>query len=618
MNSLWFFIWVLNLGALRLISAQQSYDETGCDDVPFEPGSKYTCNTLMKSCQTYAVYRAQQNYQTISAISLLFDLNENDILQLNNITEPLQTLDAGREVLIPVICSCSGQYYQSNFSYITSDGDDYSHIACGIFEGLSKTLSLLEQNPYLPHKLRGGLRFSVPIKCACPNNQTISNGYEFLITYPIITNDKLTGISIKFNVPEQEIVGVNNMKPYPTIYPLTTLIVPAKKIPVLNLTVTATPEDSNIEPGSVIPKLGKVQKNKRNSKAWSCGLILGVGVSFAFLAFIFIGSLLVIINRRKKVKKLLSSSERSSQVSSLSPDLLVGMFTVKHPLLSYRLEELKVATGDFGEASKIGKLVYRGRLNSSKVAIKQMGSREVRSVINILTKINHVNLARLLGVCYGRSEQNPTFLVFEFAERGSLRDQLSKYSRSFELEWGKRMRIAFDMAIGLHYIHHCITPSYVHMDISSENVLVTSDWRAKIANFKHAKRVTATEDGYSSTEIGGLVMCRKGCMAPELLRGMVSPKVDVFAFGVVLLELISARETTGEMLLRDSVGFLRGGESEEGCTEKLRSFMDPSLKGDYPVNEALFLALLAKACTEEDPFHRPTMNDIVKALSKMI
>ncbi|XP_020527577.1 chitin elicitor receptor kinase 1 [Amborella trichopoda] len=398
MNSLWFFIWVLNLGALRLISAQQSYDETGCDDVPFEPGSKYTCNTLMKSCQTYAVYRAQQNYQTISAISLLFDLNENDILQLNNITEPLQTLDAGREVLIPVICSCS----------------------------------------------------------------------------------------------------------------------------------------------------------------------------------------------------------------------------VKHPLLSYRLEELKVATGDFGEASKIGKLVYRGRLNSSKVAIKQMGSREVRSVINILTKINHVNLARLLGVCYGRSEQNPTFLVFEFAERGSLRDQLSKYSRSFELEWGKRMRIAFDMAIGLHYIHHCITPSYVHMDISSENVLVTSDWRAKIANFKHAKRVTATEDGYSSTEIGGLVMCRKGCMAPELLRGMVSPKVDVFAFGVVLLELISARETTGEMLLRDSVGFLRGGESEEGCTEKLRSFMDPSLKGDYPVNEALFLALLAKACTEEDPFHRPTMNDIVKALSKMI
>ncbi|KAF7823525.1 lysM domain receptor-like kinase 4 [Senna tora] len=93
---------------------------------------------------------------------------------------------------------------------------------------------------------------------------------------------------------------------------------------------------------------------------------------------------------------------------------------------------------------------------------------------------------------------------------------------------------------------------------------------------------------------------------------------SIFGFGVVLLELISARENIDGKLVRDSIGFLGGGGNNEGgCFEGLRGLMDPNLK-DYPLAEALCLAVLAKACVEDDPLHRPSMDDIMKVLAKMV
>ncbi|GKV53513.1 hypothetical protein SLEP1_g60034 [Rubroshorea leprosula] len=107
-------------------------------------------------------------------------------------------------------------------------------------------------------------------------------------------------------------------------------------------------------------------------------------------------------------------------------------------------------------------------------------------------------------------------------------------------------------------------------------------------------------------------------VAPEyLVHGSASEKVDAFAFGVVLIELISGREDTDGRQFRDSIGFLGGGASEGGCFEQLRIFMDPSLE-DYSLAEALCLAVLARACVEDDPLHRPSTDDILKVLGRMI
>lgn len=97
--------------------------------------------------------------------------------------------------------------------------------------------------------------------------------------------------------------------------------------------------------------------------------------------------------------------------------------------------------------------------------------------------------------------------------------------------------------------------------------------------------------------------------------------MDVFAFGVVLLELLSAKEAaTDGKLLKDFVNSFGdvGLECSSGYLEKLKEFMDPNLEGDYPMADALCLIFLAKACLEKDPHHRPTMDNAIKALSRFV
>ncbi|KAI3905432.1 hypothetical protein MKW98_013230 [Papaver atlanticum] len=224
---------------------------------------------------------------------------------------------------------------------------------------------------------------------------------------------------------------------------------------------------------------------------------------------------------------------------------------------------------------------------------------ETHRVIDILTKINHLNIVRLEGF----SHETTPYLVFEYAENGCLRDCLSNTKRAKELTWEKRMQILSDVAVGLHYIHHYTNPPYLHRNVTSKNVLLTTDWRAKISGFKLAKPITRNED------------MRQNDIYHESLI------MDVFAFGIILLELISAKEALLDgCLLKDSVDFLSNDvlEDTSGCVEKLKEFMDPTLEGNYPIGDALCLALLAKGCVEEDPHHRPTMNDVLKALSRIV
>ncbi|KAJ6904637.1 hypothetical protein NC652_022611 [Populus alba x Populus x berolinensis] len=111
----------------------------------------------------------------------------------------------------------------------------------------------------------------------------------------------------------------------------------------------------------------------------------------------------------------------------------------------------------------------------------------------------------------------------------------------------------------------------------------------------------------------------KGCVEPEyVVDGSVSEKVDIFAFGVVLLELISGKDDVDGKSFKECIAFLGGKTTEGGCFDGLTSFMDPCLKEDYPLAEAFRLAVLAKACVEEDPLQRPSMDDIMKVLVRMV
>lgn len=217
---------------------------------------------------------------------------------------------------------------------------------------------------------------------------------------------------------------------------------------------------------------------------------------------------------------------------------------------------------------------------------------------------------RLEGFCIDPEDAN-CYLIYEYIENGSLYSWLHE-SMNGNLNWKTRLRIAIDVANGLQYIHEHTRPRVVHKDIKSSNILLDSNMRAKIANFGLAKS--------GCNAITMHIVGTQGYIAPEYLAdGVVSTKMDIFSFGVVLLELISGKEAINEeegKVLWSSVGGILEG-SEERKVRRVREWMDPVLLQDSLSMESVMSVMaIAIACLHKDPTKRPSMVDIVYALSK--
>ncbi|RZB74845.1 LysM domain receptor-like kinase 4 [Glycine soja] len=622
------------LNMIGACSAQLSYDQNNCTSNEIGQGTRYSCKSTKDSCRTFLVYRANKHLNTISEVSKLFNTNSDEVLLKNNLT-PLSLFDElkqGKEVLIPVNCTCSGGYFQASLSYKVLNNTTYSEIACGVFEGLLKHLTLAEENISQGNKPEAGSELRVPLMCACPDsyNFTRSMKVKYLVTYPLILGDDPDKLSEKFGISTEEFYAVNSLNPFSTVYPDTVVFVPIKDGPIR---IHDIPDSPSPPPGflSTNPVV-TTEESTQSSNLYIAGSVIGF---FLLITLLASGLYMKRIRKSDDVHSIsqtnsltLWSPTRSSHISTqtgknsttwcLSPDLLVG---IKYYLLNYSMEELQKATNNFSEENKIGHnrgregdFVYKGSVNDHEVMIKRMRLEDTQQVIDLHSKINHINIVNLLGVCYvGKSNKDPwSYLVFELPKNGCLRDCLSDPCNP--INWYKRTQIAFDIATCLYYLHCCSFPSYAHMNISSRNIFITANWRGKLADVGRAlaASVTLTPTKRNSVEIP------KGLVAPEyLLHGLVSEKVDIFAFGVVLLELISGRDNFDGKPIKDSLGFLLGEASEGGCFEGLRSFMDPNLK-DYSLPEALCLSFLAKDCVADDPLHRPSMDDIMKVLAKMV
>lgn len=302
---------------------------------------------------------------------------------------------------------------------------------------------------------------------------------------------------------------------------------------------------------------------------------------------------------------------RATTTPTAPPDkLVVGLKARgRQTLLQYELKEVEAATENFNAPNKIGRSVHRGVIDGTPVAVKKIQG-DVSQQVGILQKLNHFNLVQLLGLCVTQSR---SYLVFKYADNGSLADYLQ--SDSAVLSWRQRLDIALDVANGIRYLHNYVVPAYVHRDIKSSNVLLDGNLRAKIANFGLAKSAV---EGF---EVTRHVVGTKGYMAPEYVAyGLVTPKLDVFSFGVVMLELLSGKpaafpghgDAHKEVMLWNTIGALVEGSNPE---EKLQGFMDPALMNAYPLDMALAMAEMAKTCVDEDLNHRPTIDEIQRALS---
>ncbi|XP_065638198.1 chitin elicitor receptor kinase 1-like [Quercus suber] len=277
--------------------------------------------------------------------------------------------------------------------------------------------------------------------------------------------------------------------------------------------------------------------------------------------------------------------------------------------VEFSYEELAKATDDFSLNNKLGQggfgSVYYAELRGEKAAIKKMdmqASKEFLSELKVLTNVHHLNLVRLIGYCV----EGSLFLVYEYIENGNLSQHLHS-SRRDPLPWSTRVNIALDSARGLEYIHEYTVPVYIHRDIKSANILIDEKFRGKVADFGLTK---LTE--YGTASLNSSLAGTFGYMSPEYTQyGKISPKIDVYAFGVVLFELISGMEAVGLVALFKNV--LSGPDPGE----YLHTLVDPRLGDDYPFDCVCKLVELANACTQEDPQLRPSMRLIVVALMSL-
>ncbi|KAK8327517.1 hypothetical protein V6Z11_A11G187200 [Gossypium hirsutum] len=291
------------------------------------------------------------------------------------------------------------------------------------------------------------------------------------------------------------------------------------------------------------------------------------------------------------------------------------------------IQVLRNVTNNFCEENILGQggfgVVYKGELHDgTKIAVKRMesgvisgkGSTEFMSEIAVLTKVRHRHLVALLGYCLDGNEK---LLVYEYMPQGTLSRHIFNWEEEGlkPLEWTKRLTIALDVARGVEYLHGLAHQSFIHRDLKPSNILLGDDMRAKVADFG---LVRLAPEGKASieTRIAGTF----GYLAPEYaVTGRVTTKVDVFSFGVILMELITGRKALDESQPEESIHLVTWFKRMHINKDSFRKAIDPTIDlNEETLASISTVAELAGHCCAREPYQRPDMGHAVNVLSSLV
>lgn len=410
------------------------------------------------------------------------------------------------------------------------------------------------------------------------------------------------------------------------IQPFTTLLIPLRNPPNgsrLSYPPYVPPPPS--PPPSLPPTeaTSPLLSSGSSNKKW---VYFGVGAVagsafVAVLAIIFF-FMFARTGMRKKTDLVVSSQSREAQEKALvkqppEKEYLEFLESISRiaSLKVYSFDDLQAATENFSSDHWIKGSVYKGSINGDQVVVKKM-DRDVSKEISLLNKVNHFNLIKFLGVCF---DDGVWYFVYEYAENGPLSDWIYQDNPDGKtLSWGKRMQVACDVATGLNYLHSYTSPPHVHKDIRGSNVFLNNEFRAKIAKFGLSRPVRGNDGQFTLTKH---IVGTKGYLAPEYLEnGVVSPMLDVYAFGVLLLEMLTGKDVAClyegvKVHLSEILGPVL---SEKDGFSSLKEFIDSSLGDDYPADIAYSMLMLVDHCLRKDPGSRPFMDEIVQILSRSL
>ncbi|XP_028783150.1 putative serine/threonine-protein kinase isoform X2 [Neltuma alba] len=347
-----------------------------------------------------------------------------------------------------------------------------------------------------------------------------------------------------------------------------------------------------------ITSLGKQGSSKKGA------VIGGVVGGFALVMILLI---LFICIRRSKYSKRIHRGD-------------ITIATMLKGLISYNYKDLKFATQNFSEETKLGEggfgAVYKGTLRDGKVvAVKKLTllhSKKIEedflSEVMLISDAHHPNLIQLLGWC---SKGRDRILVYEYMKNNSL-DRFIFGEKKGHLNWEQRYAIILGIARGLTYLHEQFQVRIIHRDIKTNNILLDDDLQPKIADFGLARFLPEDKSHLSTKFVGTL-----GYTAPEYaIHGQLSEKVDIYSFGIVLLEIITGQK---------SKAFKDHGDAEDEFLlpkvwklyergmhlELVDQALDLTDSEAEKVKKVIEIGLL---CTQAFADLRPTMSEVIDLL----
>ncbi|PIA33956.1 hypothetical protein AQUCO_03900077v1 [Aquilegia coerulea] len=289
-------------------------------------------------------------------------------------------------------------------------------------------------------------------------------------------------------------------------------------------------------------------------------------------------------------------------------DQLPGMPT------RFSYKDLRVATKNF--SNKLGEggfgTVYEGTLtDGTKVAVKRLyGLRNMKSSflveVETISSIHHVNLVRFLGYCVDASHQ---LLVYEYMCNGSLDNWIYSRNQNPTLDWQTRKKIILDIAKGLTYLHEECEQKIVHLDIKPQNILLDNKFNAKVSDFGLSKLIDREQSKVMTTMRGTL-----GYLAPEWLSSVITEKVDVFSFGIVVIEMLCGRKNLDFSQPEECIHLLSLLE-KSAKEDQLQDMVDKICEDmELPREEAVKMMKVADWCLQNEYSERPSMSVVVKIL----
>ncbi|KAJ4880317.1 hypothetical protein Rs2_37372 [Raphanus sativus] len=309
---------------------------------------------------------------------------------------------------------------------------------------------------------------------------------------------------------------------------------------------------------------------------------------------------------------LRAASDGSGQILESTNVKLYSFLDLKTATMNFK-PDLMLGQGGFGE-------VYRGWIDAKTlapsiagsgmtVAVKRLNSENVhdledwQSVVNVLGRLSHPNLVKLLGHC---REGKELLLVYEFMPKGSLSDHL--FQRTEPFPWDLRIKIMIGAARGLAFLHG-LQRTVIYREFNPSKILIDSNYEAKISDLGQAKLGSLQ----ANPQVTVRIMDKYA--APEYLAtGHLYVKSDVYGFGLVLLEIMTGLRVYDPKRPEGQESLLNWLRPKLSSKDKVKHIMDKGIKGQYSSKVATEMGRITLSCTEPDPKKRPHMMEVLDVL----